>query len=248
MMSSPKQLAAQAIRELKTAGDTRVAAQSRVYFKPDEDVRFFGVNTPTTRKIAKALSRQVRSHWRLEDAIAFCDLLIRERELEAKAAGILILADFKKSYEKTLLRTIEAWLAGNHCADWATTDALCISVMPPLIGAFPELIAKLKGWTGKRNLWLRRASAVSMVWAARRGEYLDDVFEIVEQLLDYPEDLIHKANGWLLREAGKTDAKRLEAFLLAHGPRIPRTTLRYAIERFSPAKRKTLLAKTKADN
>jgi 3-methyladenine DNA glycosylase AlkD len=67
-------------------------------------------------------------------------------------------------------------------------------------------------------------------------------------LLPYPEDLIHKANGWLLREAGKADPRRLEAFLLEHGSRIPRTTLRYAIERFSPAKRKSLLAKTKASD
>lgn len=248
MMISPKQLAAQTLRELRAAGETRVAVQSRVYFKSNENVRFYGVNTPTTRKIAKALFQQVRNEWRLADVIAYCDMLIRERELEAKATGIFILADFKKSYEKAMLRTIEGWLAGNHCADWATTDALCTSVMPPLIGAFPELIAKLKGWAGKRNLWLRRASAVSMIHAARRGEYHDDVFEIAERLLDHPEDLIHKANGWMLREAGKADAKRLETFLLAHGPRIPRTTLRYAIERFSPTKRKILLTKTRADN
>jgi 3-methyladenine DNA glycosylase AlkD len=247
-MISPKQLAAQTLRELKAAGDPRVAAQLRVYFKSDEEVRFFGVNTPTTRSIAKALSQQVRGQWRLDDAIAFCDRLIREREIEAKAAGIFVLADFKKSYEKTMLRTIEEWLAGNHCADWATTDNLCTSVMTPLIRAFPELSAKLKGWTTRRNLWLRRASAVSLIHAARRGQHLDEVFEIAERLLPCPEDLIHKACGWLLREAGKTDAKRLERFLLAHGPRIPRTTLRYAIERFPPARRKALLAKTKADN
>lgn len=248
MMTSPKQLAAQILRELKAAGDPRVAAQSRVYFKSDEDVRFYGVNTPATRKIAKALSQQVRGEWRLGDAIAFCDLLIRERELEAKAAGIFVLAEFKKSYEKTMLRTIEDWLAGDRCADWATTDGLCASVLAPLVKSFPELIAKLKGWPGKRNLWLRRASIVSLIPLARRGEHLDDAYEIVESLLQCSEDLIHKANGWFLREAGKADSKRLEAFLLTHGPRIPRTTIRYAIERFSPAKRKSLLAKTKADN
>jgi 3-methyladenine DNA glycosylase AlkD len=60
-----------------------------------------------------------------------------------------------------------------------------------------------------------------------------------------PEDLMHKASGWLLREAGKTDAERLEKFLLTHGPAIPRTTVRYSIERFPEGKRKELLVATR---
>lgn len=61
----------------------------------------------------------------------------------------------------------------------------------------------------------------------------------------FDDDLIHKANGWLLREAGKADPKRLEKFLLDNGPAIPRTTLRYAIERFPESRRKALLRKTR---
>jgi hypothetical protein len=68
---------------------------------------------------------------------------------------------------------------------------------------------------------------------------------IAESLFKYPEDLIHKATGWMLREAEKPDPARLERFLLEHGPRILRTTLRYAIERFPPEKRKILLEKTR---
>ena len=59
------------------------------------------------------------------------------------------------------------------------------------------------------------------------------------------EDLMHKACGWLLREAGKTDPARLEAFLRRHGPALPRTTVRYAIERFDPQRRARLLAETR---
>jgi 3-methyladenine DNA glycosylase AlkD len=244
---SPKQLAEQTIRELKAAANVRTAKQAKHYFKPDDEVWIFGVDTPTQRKLASELYQRVRGEWTIADARAFCDILIRRRELEAKNIGLFLLARYKKSFDQNLLRNIESWLADDHCANWAATDALCGEALAPLVRQHPALIGKLKTWTGKRNLWLRRASAVAMIHCARRGEQLDDVYAIAESLFKYPEDLIHKATGWLLREAGKTDPIRLEAFLLEHGPKIPRTALRYAIERFPPEKRKTLLEKTRSE-
>ncbi|MEK7833754.1 MAG: DNA alkylation repair protein, partial [Acidobacteriota bacterium] len=134
----------------------------------------------------------------------------------------------------------------NHSANWATTDGLCSVIVSPLVKKHPELIEQLKLWTRDKNLWVRRVSAVPLTGLARRGLHLDDAYEIAEALLDYPEDLIHKATGWLLRDAGRTDEQRLEKFLLKHGARIPRTALRYAIEKFPSAKRQQLLAKTKS--
>jgi 3-methyladenine DNA glycosylase AlkD len=243
---SPKQLATQAERELKAAANVRTASQAKFYFKPDEKVWFFGVDTPTQRRIARGLFQHIRGAWTITEATLFCDLLIKRREMELKNAGILLLARYQKSFDKGLLLNIESWLANDHCANWAATDALCGEVLGPLIRQFPALTPKLKTWAGKRNLWLRRASAVGIILSARRGEQLDDAYAIAESLFKYPEDLIHKATGWMLREAGKSDPARLELFLLEHGPKIPRTTLRYAIERFPPEKRKTLLKETKA--
>jgi 3-methyladenine DNA glycosylase AlkD len=74
---------------------------------------------------------------------------------------------------------------------------------------------------------------------------LDPVYRIARKLFSIEDDLIEKANGWLLREAGKTDLARLEKFLLKHGRDIPRTTLRYAIEKFPEAKRIRILKATK---
>ena len=242
---SPKQLAEQAIQELKRAGDPRVAAGARNYFKAYEDVDFFGVKTPSVRQIERNLYQKIRGDWRITDAISFCDILIKQQELEAKNTGIFLLARYKKSFDKGLLQKVESWLDGNYCSDWASTDALSTTIIASLVEHHPQLIARLKAWTRKRNLWLRRAAAVGMLCYARRGERLDDVYIIAESLCKYPEDLIHKAAGWLLRDAGKADAKRLETFLLDNGQHIPRTTLRYAIERFTPVKRKMLLEKTK---
>lgn len=94
-------------------------------------------------------------------------------------------------------------------------------------------------------MWVRRASAVGLIGCARKGIALDLVYGVAKRLHSDQEDLIQKAVGWMLREAGKADEKRLERHLRANGPSIPRTTLRYAIERFPPARRRELLAETR---
>ncbi len=246
MALTAAQAAKQILKILKDAGQPARAAQSRVYFKEYEDVRFFGLAVPEARAVEREFYASVKGVWTPADALALCDLLIREPELEAKQIGIEVLARFKRQFTPELLPTFKSWLADNHCGNWATTDALCSLSLSPLVQKHPTLIAELKRWTRDENLWVRRASAVPLTGPARRGQYLNDAYEIAEALLGYPEDLIHKATGWLLRDAGRTDPARLEAFLLRHGPHLPRTALRYAIEKFPPDKRKILLQQTKA--
>ena len=85
------------------------------------------------------------------------------------------------------------------------------------------------------------ASCAPLLPLVRAQGEIDLVYEIAKRLHPDPNDLIHKAVGWALREAGKVDAKRLERYLRANVRVIPRTTFRYAIERFSPRKRRELL-------
>jgi len=101
------------------------------------------------------------------------------------------------------------------------------------------------GWTGSDNMWVRRGAAVAFVPLVRKKKHLATAYRIATRLLGDSEDLMHKAVGWLLREAGKSDMARLEKYLLAKGPKIPRTTVRYAIERFPKEKRKRLLNATR---
>lgn len=242
---TPAQATKQIIKILKAAGHPDRAEQSRIYFKAQEDVQFYGLAVPEARQIERDFFATVKSVWTYADALSFCDLLIREKHLEAKMIGIEVLARFKRDFTPDLLKTIKLWLLENHSANWATTDGLCSVVVAPLVKKHPELIKQFRLWTRDKNLWVRRVSAVALTGFARRGQYLDDTYEIAEALLGYPEDLIHKATGWLLRDAGRTDEQRLEKFLLQHGPRIPRTALRYAIEKFPLAKRQQLLTETK---
>src|SRR6266511_3463725 len=118
---SPDQVARQAERELKAAANVRTASQAKFYFKPGEEVWFFGVDTPTQRRIAGVLFQRVRGVWEIAEAVEFCDLLIKRREMELKNAGIFLLARYRKSYDKGLLRNVESWLANDHCANGAAS-------------------------------------------------------------------------------------------------------------------------------
>ena len=158
-----------------------------------------------------------------------------------------LLAAYKKDFEKDLFPKIKNWLSSNYCDSWAAVDGLCLYVLGELILKYQELKEKMKRWPRSSNRWVRRAAAVSFVKMARKGEMLDDVYDISKSLFPDDDDLVQKANGWLLREAGKTDSARLEGFLLKHGKTIPRTTLRYSIERFDEKKRKQLLVETRVE-
>lgn len=242
---TPKQYAARAVAALKHSADPRVAVQAMKYFKPYEKIRVLGLSAPALRQLEKQLSDQVVRTWSVEDAIACCELLLKNEFLECRAFGILMLSRYQKAFPRNLADKIESWLLNGRCDNWASCDAMCGLVIAPLLLKYPELLPKLKSWTSSDCLWLRRAAAVSLTPLARKGMHLDEVFRVASALLNDREDLIHKATGWLLREAGKTDEQRLESFILANGPQIPRTALRYAIERSAPQRRAFLLSQTK---
>jgi 3-methyladenine DNA glycosylase AlkD len=138
------------------------------------------------------------------------------------------------------------WLTSNHADNWATTDAICGALVGPLLVAHPDLVDRMGSWARDRNTWVRRASIVSLIPSLRRRRAIDEVYEIARMLHPDREDLIHKAVGWALREAGKVDPARLERYLRSRGRHVPRTTVRYAIERFAPARRQALLRATSA--
>jgi 3-methyladenine DNA glycosylase AlkD len=215
------------------------------YFRGAGNLGFYNVGTGAMRALAREIHAEHRDVWTVDDALAFADRLIADRHLEVKSVGIEVLARYRREFRPGLLATWKRWLTQNHSANWATTDAMCGALIGPLIVAFPELGARLRGWSHDRNMWVRRASIVGLIPRARGGKSLDLVYEIAKQLHADREDLIQKAVGWTLREAGKTDPARLERYLRANGPSMPRTTVRYAIERFPEDKRRALLAATR---
>ena len=174
-----------------------------------------------------------------------CDILFSRPELESKGVGALVLNRFKDAFPVFLFDRIQGWLEADCLDNWASVDLFCTDAMAALLRKYPALVNKIKKWPAHPNRWVKRASAVSFIKLARSPEFLPAIYDIALSLLPVKDDLIQKANGWLLREAGKTDMKLLAAFLLRNGPTIPRTTVRYAIERFDKRARKELLLATR---
>lgn len=215
------------------------------YFRGDHNLRFYNTGTERMRGIVRSVYQKNRTRWSIEDAMALAEDLIADPYLEAKSVGIEVVGRFRRSFTPALLPRWKRWLWANHSANWATTDTICGLLIGPLLVEYPVLAERLRSWSRDRNMWVRRASIVGLISLARKGLGLDLLYDNAAVLHGDEEDLIQKAVGWALREAGKPDPKRLEEYLLANGPKIPRTTVRYAIERFSLAKRRLLLDKTR---
>ena len=242
---TPAALLTHATRELKRKGSPSRAAAARGYFKKSEPVHMYGVGVPQVRSLARKLYGDVKDTWTVTDAISFAGLAMKKKETETKFVGFFMLARYAADLPADLVPVIEGWIKKGFANNWALIDTLSAEVIAPLIKRYPALLPSITGWHRSPNQWLRRAAIVPLVPFARRGEHLTVVYSVVTALFGDAEDLTHKASGWLLREAGTTNPRRLAAFLSAHGPAVPRTTLRYAIEKFPAEDRARLLADTR---
>jgi 3-methyladenine DNA glycosylase AlkD len=243
---TPQVIARQALGKLQSQADPERARQVQKYFK--ETVRSFGVASPAVRALAAELYLSIKKEWRIAQALQLCAILFPRPELEAKGIAALILARYKKDFPPELCGQVKGWLAKNYLDNWASVDIFCPEIMGTLLLSYPELVKEIKTWPSHPNRWVKRASIVSFLKLTKKEGFLDIIYEQAIKLFPVDDDLIQKANGWVLREAGKRDMPRLEKFLLKYGPAIPRTTLRYAIERFPEARRRELLLKTRAKN
>lgn len=199
-----------------------------------EGDKFLGVMVPQIRAIAK---NHAGASTATEDA------LLASPWHEARECGLFLMCNhFLRANEAGRAAIHARYLASAAAGRVNNWDLVDLSA-PTLVGQFladkPREI--LYDLAAKPSLWENRIAIVSTLYLVRHGN-LDDAFQLAEKLLHHPHDLMHKAVGWVLRECGKRDAGRLRAFLREHAAAMPRTALRYAIERFDAAERKRWLA------
>lgn len=188
---------------------------------------FLGIRVPAVRKLAKEYKNLPHEE---------IPSLLQSPYHEVRLFALISLVnDFAKGYEPKQKKIYDLYLANTrYINNWDLVD---ISA-PNIVGAylFTGNRKRLYQLAKSKSLWERRIAVLATFYFIKNNQFENSI-KIAEFLLQDKEDLIHKAVGWMLREIGKRDTEILEAFLRKHCRTMPRTMLRYAIERFTPAKR-----------
>lgn len=148
----------------------------------------------------------------------------------------------KKQYEETDFYIFESWLK-KYVTGWGSCDDFCTHAFGYFIYSFPKFVPTIKDWAKSENRWLRRASAVVLIYSLRRKRLLDSAFEMADILLLDENDLVQKGYGWMLKEASNNYPEEVFDYVMEHKKVMPRTALRYAIEKLSPELRKEAMKK-----
>jgi len=192
---------------------------------------FRGIRVPELRKLAKEAAGTP-----LDEVSKLLDSKFHED----RALAVILLCDaFAKTGESERKRIFDLYLSkSDRINNWDLVDISC----PNIVGAylFDKSRSVLDKLAKSPLLWERRISVVSTLFFIRKGQ-IDDALRIAKKLLGDRHDLMHKAVGWMLREAGKKDLKALRAFLDEHAATMPRTALRYAMEKLPEAERQSYL-------
>lgn len=200
-----------------------------------------GLRAPVLRDISKRVYAQIRQLSK-DDTLRVGDLLLESGIRYGLFFAFEWALKVRRHFELSDIRRFERWLK-SYVDGWGSCDHLCCGPLGHLILKYPELSDRTIKWTGSRSRWLRRASAVSLIVAARKGLLKKRVFETADRLLTDPDDLVQKGYGWMLKEASKQFNAEVFAYVLKHKAAMPRTALRYAIEKYPPAQRRRAMAK-----
>ncbi|MBF6627470.1 MAG: DNA alkylation repair protein [Proteiniphilum sp.] len=216
--------------QLRQLGNPAKADHSAYFFKTGkgeygEGDRFIGCTVPETRSVAKANRYTPLSE---------LEKLLADEMHECRLCALIILVEqFKQADEPKRKEIVDFYLSHTpRVNNWDLVDLSCYHIVGEWLKEKDDRTL-LYGLAASSLLWDQRIAVVSTMAFIRNNDF-DDILRLSEIFLAHKHDLMHKACGWMLREAGKRDETILTGFLDDHCTEMPRTMLRYAIERLSP--------------
>jgi len=238
-MAGKSRLVAEITREFKAAADPKYRESVQRFFK--EPVDLHGVRTPVFREIAQATYARVRELPKSK-VFALAEEFLKDGRMEEVGIAFNWAWRLRRQFEPSDFRIFERWLK-KYVNNWGACDSFCCRALGEFMLLYPQFLPKVKAWTGSKNRWVRRASAVALILAVRKEKYLEEAFETADRLLQDDDDMVQKGYGWLLKEISNRRPKATFDFVMKRKATMPRTALRYAIEKLPPAWKKRAMAR-----
>ena len=226
------------IKEIFCYKNEEYAAHHQSFFKTGkgeygEGDLFIGVRGPSLREISKKYYKHTTLH--------NINNLITNPYHEVRACCLMIMVlKYKKASEKEKEGLFDIYTKNlNHINNWDLVDISAQYIVGPHVFGFDDFLFNL---ASSNHLWSQRVAMIATFYNIRQGEF-STTLRLAEYFLSHNHDLMHKASGWMLREMGKRDIKPLRNFLDKYSKSMPRTMLRYAIEKLPDEERKKYLQK-----
>lgn len=213
--------------ELENIADEHAKNSAKRFFK--EEIKVYGTKTAAVTAISKKYYKEVKDA-KKEEIFELCERLFSSRYMEESFIACNWAYWKNGEYEEKDFALFEKWVE-KYVSNWATCDTLCNHAVGAFIEKFPKYADELKRWARSKNRWMRRSAAVSLIVPAKKGKFLKDSFEISDILLGDKDDLVQKGYGWLLKEQSRTRQKDVFDYVMKNKKKMPRTALRYAIEK-----------------
>jgi 3-methyladenine DNA glycosylase AlkD len=214
-------------KELNANADEKLKESGLRFFK--EEVKLYGMKTADVSRTAKETFREIKDIGKRE-ILGLCEELWLSGYMEESFIACHWSYALKKDYAPDDFQIWERWIE-NYVTNWAACDTLCNHTVGEFLEMYPQYAPELKKWAKSDNRWMKRAAAVSLIIPARKGKFHKLIFDIAGILLQDKDDLVQKGYGWMLKAASESDQKAVFDYVMKQKDKMPRTALRYAIEK-----------------
>jgi 3-methyladenine DNA glycosylase AlkD len=213
--------------QLDQNGDEKIQQATLRFFK--EEIQCYGLKSATVTAISNEYFKLLKGCSK-EEIFGLCEQLWQSKFIEENMIACSWSLKMKKHYQMDDFELFKRWI-DQYITNWATCDTFCNHNMGSLIEIYPELLPSLKEFTTSSNRWMKRAAAVSLIVPARKGLFLEDIFDIANAMLMDPDDMVQKGYGWMLKVASQKHLQEVYDFVIKNKSVMLRTSLRYAIEK-----------------
>lgn len=189
----------------------------------------YGVKSADVRKLIKDFLAELKTVSKTE-IFNLCEQLWQSGMLEETFVACELAYSRRKTFVPDDFKVFENWVE-KYINNWASCDTFCNHTVGDFVMMYPDYISSLQKWALSSNRWLRRAAAVSLIVPARKGLFLPEIKSIALVLLTDSDDMVQKGYGWMLKVASQVHQDEVFEFVMEHKAAMPRTALRYAIEK-----------------